>query len=231
MLKHPRILPFVILPIVLNIVIFYFGFFYLSENFSLWLQHFDEKIPSWLNFLKTILHFLFNAALAIALAFSFTTIANLIGSPFYGLMSEQVEFISKSDSNDMHLSLSELLKTIPNALLRELQKLSHYLLRAIPLLFLWILSFLITPLTIIMPFISFLFGAKMLAIQYIDYAYDNHKITFSTLKKDLENDKMASLGFGSMTTVASMIPFFNIIAVPAAVCGGTLFFLDRSPKE
>jgi CysZ protein len=67
----------------------------------------------------------------------------------------------------------------------------------------------------------------MLAIQYVDYSYDNHQISFKQLKKDLKSDRLTALGFGTATTLMSMIPLLNLIAIPAAVCGGTVFYLER----
>ena len=63
--------------------------------------------------------------------------------------------------------------------------------------------------------------------QYTDYSYDNHQIGFKVLKKDLKSDRATALGFGAATTLSAMVPLLNIIAIPAAVCGGTAFYVER----
>lgn len=230
LLRHPRIVPFVIIPIVVNILIFYFGISYALDAFNDWLSGWLNNIPEFFSFIGSLLRFLFITAAIVLAAFTFTMLANLIGSPFYGLMAEQVCRISNNAIAESDLSFNGILKLTLRTFARETQKILYYLARLLPLLLLWlILSF--TPLAGIMPFIWFIFGAKMLAIQYIDYAYDNNGILFSKLKKDLNADKWGSFGFGSATTLASMIPLFNIIAVPASVCGGTLFYIERLSKQ
>lgn len=230
LLKRPRILPFVIIPLLLNGVIFYFGFNALYETFNQWLDGFMTGLPDWLSFIHWLLWPLFYLLMILLLAYGFTFAANLIGSPFYGLMAEQVELIARGKAADIPLTFRGILALIPKAIGREIQKLWYYASRAIPLLLLSLISLLITPLATLMPMLWFLFGAWMLAIQYIDYSFDNHQINFSTMRKELSANRMPILGFGSLTTFASMIPVFNIIVIPAAVCGGTLLFVKQFPQ-
>ncbi len=227
LLKRPRVLPLVLIPVLLNIALFYLGIDYLYDSFDQWLNGLLNRIPDWLSFIKWLLWPLFSLFILLLLAYGFTFIANLIGSPFYGLIAEQVEIIATGKSTDIPLTLKSILSIALQSIGREVQKLVQYLLWLIPLLILSVISLIITPLATIMPFIWFLFGAWMLAVQYIDYAYDNNQINFSSLKADLKSDRTAALGFGAITTLASMIPLLNILTIPAAVCGGTLFYVDR----
>ncbi len=229
LLKHPKILPFVVFPIAINVALFYFGFNYLNDIFEGWLASFSARIPEWLGFIEGVLVWLFRIVLLLLFAFSFTFFANFIGSPFYGLMAERVEALKNPGTEFPPFNLQELLAIVPRSLLRELQKLFYYLARAIPLILLSALSLVITPLATLTPVIWFVFGAYMLTLQYVDYAYDNHKIAFRTLASDLRRDRVTSLGFGSACTLAVMVPVLNILAVPAAVCGGTVYFVAKKP--
>ncbi|NNL56727.1 MAG: sulfate transporter CysZ [Pseudomonadales bacterium] len=228
LLKHKRILPFVIAPLLINIALFYFGLGYLYEWFTGWLTPFMDRIPAWLAFVEWLLTALFYLAALLLVAFGFTFVANLVGSPFYGLMAEQVELIQLGSTNSTAFSGLALLRSVPGAIARELKKLVYYLLHALPILLLSLAALVITPLATLMPFIWFWFGAKMLALEYIDYAYDNNQLAFSTLRADLKAHKHSRFGFGAITTLASMIPVLNILTIPAAVCGGTLFYLERA---
>ena len=136
MLKRPRILPFVIIPVVLNCVLFYFGFTALYDIFNQWLNQFFADLHPWLQFLKWLLWPLFYLLMVLILAYGFTFVANLIGSPFYGLMAEQAEIVARGKAADVPLTLQAVLATVPRAITREAQKLLYYAGRAIPLLLL-----------------------------------------------------------------------------------------------
>ena len=227
LLKQPRILPFVIIPLLLNIALFYFSVSYLYASFELWLNGFLNQIPEWLSFIKWLLWPLFAGMTLLFIAYGFTFFATLIGSPFYGLLAEQTEKVITGESSDNTTGVFGILALMPSALMREIQKILHYALWLIPLLILSVVSLFVLPLAPLMPFIWFIFGAWMLAIQYTDYSYDNHQISFKILKKDLKSDRATALGFGAATTLSAMVPLLNIIAIPAAVCGGTAFYVDR----
>jgi CysZ protein len=231
LLKQPRILPFVIIPLLLNIALFYFSISYLYANFDLWLNGFLDQIPDWLSFIKWLLWPLFIGMILLIVAYGFTFVATLIGSPFYGLLAEQTEKVITGESADSVGGLLAVLALIPRTLMREIQKLLHYFLWLIPLLILSLLSLLIPLLAPLMPFIWFVFGAWMLAIQYTDYSYDNHQIPFKILRKNLKSDRATALGLGAAAMFSTMIPLLNIIAIPAAVCGGTAFYVERLKKE
>ena len=67
----------------------------------------------------------------------------------------------------------------------------------------------------------------MVAIQYCDYPFDNHKKDFGTLKSQLAQDRGCALSFGSMTTIFAMIPIVNLIVMPVAICGATALWVER----
>ncbi len=66
-----------------------------------------------------------------------------------------------------------------------------------------------------------------MAIQYVDYAADNHQTDFVTLRKMLRKRRYSSIGFGGTVMGCSMIPVLNILSMPAAVIGGTLFWVNE----
>ena len=75
--------------------------------------------------------------------------------------------------------------------------------------------------------IWFLFIAWMMAIQYIDYPFDNHKIPFSQMKVALKQKQGLSYSFGMTVTLFSMIPIVNFIVMPVAICGATAMWVDK----
>ena len=224
-----RILPFVLIPVLLNTVLYYFLIDTGYKHFDLWLNSWLGALPEWLSFIENILRFLFFALVAIAAALTFSSVSNLFGAPFYGLLAEQVTLLATGQAPQQPLNLATLLRMIPRTIGRELRKLLYYLPR---LLLLGIGSLLtmiplLAPLQPVMTLLWFIFGARMLSIQYLDYAFDNDEKSFGTMRQSLKKHRRLSLSFGAITQFALIVPVLPIIFVPAAVCGGTLLYCEK----
>jgi CysZ protein len=81
-------------------------------------------------------------------------------------------------------------------------------------------------LPIIGPVIWFLFTSWLLAIQYLDYPFDNHKIDFNVMRAQLRSKPANSFSFGITVNLASMLPLVNLLVMPIAVCGATAMWVD-----
>ena len=115
----------------------------------------------------------------------------------------------------------EIIKDIPRTLSREWRKFVYYFPRAIGFfLIMWFLP-------VIGQIIWFLFVAWMMAIQYKDYPFDNHKISFDDMRSILQAHKGLSYSFGITTCIFSMLPLINFIVMPVAICGATALWVDR----
>jgi len=153
-------------------------------------------------------------------ALIFGTLANWIAAPFNGLLAEKVE--AHLTGRSMHNSgWTDLIKDIPRTLARELTKLSYYLPRALGFLILFFL------LPVIGQILWFLFSAWMMSVQYADYPFDNHKISFTDMKSKLLADKSLTFSFGIMVSIFSMIPIVNFIVMPVAICGATSMWVNE----
>lgn len=211
---------FVLVPLSINLLLFSFAFYVLLQQVSAMVSAVQQYLPGWLHWLEYLLIPLGVMTLVIGLAYSFTMVANFIAAPFNGLLSEKVE---------AHLSgriipattMAEFVRDIPRMLGREWQKLLYALPRAIILFVL----FLFLPL--VGPVLWFLFTSWLLAIQYVDYPYDNHKIDFRSMRQQLRSQPGTSFAFGVTVNVACMIPLFNLFVMPIAVCGATAMWVDK----
>ena len=67
----------------------------------------------------------------------------------------------------------------------------------------------------------------MLSIQYCDYAADNELVSFKEMKTQLAQPYSQSVAFGAMVALLTLIPFINLILMPAAVIGGTHLWVER----
>jgi len=117
-----------------------------------------------------------------------------------------------------------LIKDLPRILKRELQKLANYLLWAIPILLSYFIPVIGQSVT---PIVWFLFTAWQINIQYADYAFDNHKVSYARMCQLLKQHKADNLLFGILISFFTMVPLLNLIIMPIAVCGATAMWVDR----
>ena len=217
----PGLRLFVLLPLTVNLLLFGALIGFAVQEFSGWVDAFMPSLPDWLSFLQYLLWPLFVLLVVVLVFFSFTMLANIIAAPFNGFLAEKVEVVVRGQDNFPAFSWAELMAMIPRTVGREMRKLAYFLPRAGALL---ILSFIPVVNLVAAP-LWILFGIWMMAVQYIDYPADNHKLGWNEMLAWLREKRWQSLGFGGITYLALMIPFVNILMMPAAVAGATLFWV------
>lgn len=224
MLPDPEIRPFVLVPLLTNIVIFIAAIWMLFSNFGSWVDLLITTfLPDWewLQFLHYILWPLMALLVLVMVYYGFSIVANIIAAPFNGFLSEKVEKRLRGDVITDE-GWQAVLALIPRAIGRELSKLAYYLPRV---LFLLVISF-IPVINLISPLLWLLFGAWMMAIQYCDYPMDNNKVSFKNMKLMLKSDRLTSVGFGGLIQLGMMVPVLNLILMPAAVVGATIYWVE-----
>lgn len=221
LILQPGLRLFVLLPLTINLLLFVALVTLAVQQFGFWVEALMPSLPSWLSFLEYLLWPLFVALVLLIVFFSFTLLANLIAAPFNGFLAEKVEAVVRGRDVSPPFSWAELLAMIPRTLGRELRKLAYFLPRALGLLVLSLipgLSLLAAPLWL-------LFGIWMMAVQYIDYPADNNKMSWDGMLAWLREKRWQSLGFGGAAYAALLVPGLNIVLMPAAVAGATLFWV------
>jgi CysZ protein len=228
LLRHPQLRPFVLIPLLINIVIFATLITLSISAIGDTLESWVGAIPDWLSWLSWLIWPIVGITLALITGYLFTAVAILIASPFNGLLAEKAEEIITGKPVQGPETIMQAFMIFPRALGREFSKILYYL----PLLlFVFILSW-IPPISGIAPLLWFLLGAWMMAIQYVDYPMDNHQRSFKDVKEALREVRMSSLGFGGLVALVSGIPLLNFFVVPAAVCGATVFWCKEiAPRE
>ncbi len=226
LLLHPKLRWFVLVPIAINCVLFVGLTTVLLQYFGQ-LADWQLPLPEILQFLektlKWVAWFLIVVVLLIAYGYSFNIITNIFAAPFYGVLSQRVEELATGNAVDDE----PLLRMIPRTMLRELKKLLYFITRGLFVFLVMLLLGLTFILNFLVPVVGTLWSAWSMAIQYVDYAADNHQTDFAVLRKMLRKRRYSSIGFGGAVMACSMVPFFNIIAMPAAVIGGTLFWINE----
>ena len=113
------------------------------------------------------------------------------------------------------------------ALLSELRKQGYLVLRAIPVLIL----LLIPGINVIATVLWLLLGFWFLALEYADYPMGNHGLSFKRQRALLAGKKVNTLGFGAGVSLLMFIPILNLAAMPIAVAGATILWVEQFKKK
>jgi len=226
---------FVLIPLLINIVLFFAALIWLWQVLRSLIDTLQSSLPEWLHWLEFLLIPLGLFSLIVSFAYSFTMVANIIAAPFNGLLSEKTEQLLNARQvaltgqapalNLPDITLKQFMADCPRMLGREWQKLCYLLPRAIVL---FVLCWFIPIIGVVL---WFLCSAWFYSLQYIDYPFDNHRISFLQLRAQVRRSPKLSLSFGSAIAVGSMIPVFNLLVMPAAVCGATAMWHERFAAE
>ncbi|RLQ21400.1 sulfate transporter CysZ [Seongchinamella sediminis] len=226
MLRHPALRLFVIVPLVINIIIFgtliSYGLSFITDYMDRW----TAALPDWLSFIEWILWPLIWLTFSLISGYLFTAVALIIASPFNGLLAEKAEELVTGQPVSGPEGLMGALMLVPRGIVRELAKLAYY----VPMAVFVLLVTFIPLLNAAAPVLWFLLGAWMMSIQFVDYPVDNHQLSFADVKEAVRSRRLSSMGFGGAVALCTGIPIVNFFVVPAAVVGATLLWckeLDR----
>lgn len=226
LITKPGLKRFVIIPLAINILLFVGLFFllrYLVAEFNQWFTHF---LPTWLHWLSVILWLVFFLGFFVIIVYTFVTIANLLSAPFNSFLAEKVELYLTHHISEQR-SLWENIKDIPRIIGRQFSILGYYIPRALLILIL----FFVPVVHMIIPIIALLFHAWFMALTYVDYPTDNHRIPIRDVRTWLHERRGVSLGFGLAVLFVSMIPILNFFIIPAAVAGATTYWIESQSMK
>ncbi|QSZ39351.1 sulfate transporter CysZ [Actinobacillus pleuropneumoniae] len=218
-----QLMPFVIIPVAINAILMIALLWFFISHIAGWADWIVSFMPAWLDWLTMILVPLAVLSLIMLFYFTFTTITNFIAAPFNALLAEKVELqLTGEQLNNM--TVAEMLKDVPRMLKREWQKMAYSIPRFIAL---FLLSFVPVVGQTVVPVLTFVFGAWLLAIQYCDYPFDNHKISFKRMRNALGQRKILNFTFGTFVSIFTALPFVNLVVMPVAVCGATAMWVEE----
>ena len=224
LVTRPGLRRFVVLPLLVNALLFIAGGMLLFQVVYDWVQAVQNWLPEWLAWLSLLLWPIVVVLFLGMVLFGFTALANLVGAPFNGILSERCARLLRPDEPApiMRPMLTEALL----ALRGELKKIGYYLIRALPLL----------ALTLV-PGIGFFASIALLAltvwmlgVEYMDYPMGNAGLTFVEQRRMLPRRRLLILGFGATVFALTLVPVLNLVVMPAAVAGATKLWVAEGPK-
>jgi len=227
LIARPGLRRFVLVPLLINLVVFAAAIWYGLAQLDAVVLWMESKVPSWLHWLEWFLRPLFVLALLVAVFYAFSLVANLIASPFNGLLAEKVELHLTGQPLSEGGGIRQALVGLIPTLFDEIGKLLHALLWAIPFLIL----FLIPGINLAAPVLWFLYSAWMLNLEYADYPMGNHGLKAREMRRRLRGRWVLGLGFGAATAGMTMVPVVNFIVMPSAVAGATAMWVEELREE
>lgn len=212
MLAKPELRKFLIIPLMINLILYTvilaLGYYYVAGLI-------EQFIPSWIDWLSWLIWPLFFISFFVIGFFTFTLLANLIAAPFYSKLAAKT-VATLTGQSDTEIFEQPALKSI----MSELRRIIYILLRALPLLIL----FIIPGLNLLAPILWLLFVAWCLALEYMAYPLENRGLLFEDQRLMVKSKRMGALSFGGLVVVGLSIPIINIIIPPVTVIAATLYF-------
>ena len=225
LILKPGLRRFIAIPLAVNTLVFTALIWVFAGQFSSlidWLL--PDSGSAWIQVAASALWLLFVAASVLLVFFAFSLVANLIGAPFNGLLSEKVEAylrgsLGSGDSTDF----KAILKSIGPTLKNELIKLAFIAGLMITVL----VTALIPVLNIFFPMVWSMLGAWLLALEYLGYPMENNGLTFKSVRQKIKQKRALSMGFGIAVMGATLLPVLNFLIMPAATAGATALWVDN----
>ncbi len=217
LLWHQQLRKYILIPMTVNLILFssmlYLGYHHVGTLIA-------QFIPDWLQWLDWLIYPLFFISFFIAGFFTFTLVANLIASPFYGGLAAKTLHILNGQSGEIHE------QPILSVLGSELKRMGYLLSRAIPIAIISI----IPGVNLIAPILWGLFGAWGISMEYFAYTLENEGALFSEQRQALKSIRIGALSFGGLILLGLMIPVLNIIIPPIAVISATIYRRNLAVK-
>jgi CysZ protein len=237
--RTPRLWGYVAIPILVNFVVgvaLYGGLLFfgwdrvegLITNLSNWLDRLITQLPAWLGLLKYLiigigflLHFLLVVGLLLIIGFVLVQFGVLLGAPWYGQLSEQLEEIRTGQLHTVELGI---VRDISRALLFELKKLVLIVGVGFPLLLLNL-----TPGigTLAASVGGITLAATIVCLDFLDAPLERRRLPFREKLGIVFGSLPASASFSVVCLGLVSVPLLNLLTIPLCVASGTLFFCDR----
>ncbi|GAB4259482.1 MAG: sulfate transporter CysZ [Methylomicrobium sp.] len=214
----PELRKFIVIPVLINFVLYgaliALGYHYVAD----WIAHF---IPDWLSWLSGLLWPLFFISFFVIGFFTFSIVANLIASPFYGALSAKTAALLTGNAQGFEEP------PIAKIAAAELKRFVYLGSRALPL----VIISIIPGVNLAAPFLWAVFGAWGAALEYLAYPLENQGLLFTEQREWLKSARFGSMSFGGVTMFGLTLPLLNILVAPAAVIGATIYVLGAEEYE
>ncbi len=219
LLRAPRLYKYVLLPLLINIVVFilavFLGMHFFNDIAAQYLPHGQEWY--WLllgYFLKAIAVLL----TMVLVFFGFTVVGCLIASPFNDLLSERTEELLSQTTAEEEFSWLLFWTDARRTLFDESRKIFLFVGGMLLLLLLYLVPVFGG---LLYPAFSLIWTLFFLIIEYTGYVFSRKRLSFKKQRQYILARKFLMLGFGSGVLCLLALPFLQLLCIPLAVVGAT----------
>ena len=226
LITSPGLRRYVIIPLLINTTLFIAAIWFGFEQISIAIEWLMAKLPDWLQWLSWLFYLVFGLFCLLFVFFTFSMLANIVAAPFNDVLCAAV--VKKLKGNKMPDDNNQpgFLQQIAPSILNEIRKFLYFIGWSIPFLILLV----IPGVNIVGSVLWFLFSAWMLNFEYMDYPMSQNNLDFAQQKALFKKHKIISYSFGSVISIATMIPVANFLIMPAAVAGAAALWIDEYEK-
>ena len=241
--QTPKLWSYVLVPVGLNFIIgisLYLSLLFpslagidvLVADLSVRFNAIIASFPAWLSFLGVLtvafgwlLRVLLVSGLLLIIGFLLVQFGVILGSPWYGKLSEQLELLRNGQlPAEAPMNLRSSSQDIQRAIAFELRKLQILLSIGIPLL---LLNFIPGVGSILSSLGGVALGATIVCLDFLDAPLERRRRPSQEKLEIIWASLPASGSFGLVCLGLVSIPLLNLLAIPLCVTAGTLFFCDR----
>lgn len=181
-----------------------------------------SQLPAWgLLFLSGLVRFVLVVILLLVTGFIVLQFGVLLGSPWYGKLSEELEKLRTGQVKTIEVNLTT---EISRAILYELKKLLLSMGVGLPL---FLIKFIPGLGTAIAPLGGLALVTTIVCLDFLDAAQERRRLSFRQKLGNVLGSLPASGTFGLVCFGLVSIPFVNLLMIPICVAAGTLFFCDQ----
>lgn len=237
--QRPQLLTYLIAPLGINILfglLLYVGLLLpgwrilgdLAVQLNGWLNGWEASLPGWLYWLSGtawalgwLLRSLLVLGLLLLIGFLLAQFGTLLGAPWYGQLSEQIERLRLGQVEMLEVGV---VRDLGRAIAFEVKKLVLILGAGLLFLLLNLLPGVGAGLGAIS---GVALAALLVCLDFLDAPLERRRLRFRR-KLGLVLRHLPATASFSLTCLALMsIPLLNLVMVPVCVGAGTLFFCDR----
>ncbi len=222
LVTRPALWTMVLIPLILNILIFagalWWGFSSFSDAFYGWLEGREGWYWEALAWVGKLLYWV---VVLFVVYFVFTPVALILAAPFNDRLAESVERSFGFQIDDNRSLVQMVIGETLYILFSELKRMG-----VISSVFVFLLPLHLIPVigSILYFAVSFLWAGWCSAWEFTGFAGDRRHLRLSAKWGLLRRNLFASAGFGLVTAGLMMLPFVNVLTVPVSAVAGTLLF-------
>jgi CysZ protein len=220
----PRLWRYVFVPIALNLVV---GVIVYAGLLFVGLRAIDDLVAGFAA--PAVLALLLRVALVIVLlvatGFVVVRFGVVLGSPWYGRLSEEIERMRRGSAPPADRNLA---RDLGRALAFEAKKLLLVVGVGLPLLLLNVVPGLGSAVAAAG---GLALGATIACLDFFDPPLERRQLSFRAKLGYARRALPGSAGFGLTCAAMLSVPFLNLLLVPLCIAAGTLFFCDRAGEH